>query len=282
MFSQRFSMPVLIAMPLVMLHSLTASSHGKEPIRLPIQLIQSNAVTEITVGSRRIQAGIDTGGGGIDLPADVIREAGGIPLEKVQQGRDAYGRDVPAPLFKVPAINIGGRTFRNVVVAQVEHQEGDGPPVAASIGRHFLHDFFIVIDYPHAAINLWPRNAKAADAGCGDTHIRMEKTKGESHLVVSTFATPAGPLKLLWDTGATYSVLKDAVAQELHLDLVTQGDTPFFRPGMISAAGQDFAPLEFVVLPVQPPADVQGFLGANFFSTHVVCMDYRRREILVR
>jgi hypothetical protein len=51
---------------------------------------------------------------------------------------------------------------------------------------------------------------------------------------------------------------------------------------MLSAASQDFGPLEFVVLPLKLPGDFEGILGGNFFERHVVCLDYQRREIRVR
>lgn len=61
-----------------------------------------------------------------------------------------------------------------------------------------------------------------------------------------------------------------------------RGQTPFYKLEALTADGQDFGPLEFVVLPARPPEDFQVFLGANFFSNHVVCLDYANREIRIR
>ncbi len=219
---------------------------------------------------------MDTGGGGIDLTEDVIRDAGGIRLKKMQEGTDAYGNVVTAPKFRIPLITIGGQTFHDLVVAQTGKPEGDGPPVSNSIGRHFLHDYLVVIDYAGSSITLWPPDASAAAAACGVMQVPMRRTIGESHLAVGKFTTPSGPLKLLWDTGATWSTLTESVVKDRHLPVVTRGQTSFYSPKVLSVSGQEFGPLEFVVQPVRSPAGVQGFIGANFFSNHVVCLDYRK------
>jgi hypothetical protein len=84
------------------------------------------------------------------------------------------------------------------------------------------------------------------------------------------------------DTGAQYSFIPDELARDRNLPLTNGGDTSFYRLEKLTAAGQDLGPLEFVVIPAKPPDDFQVFLGFNFFSKHVVCLDYKNREILVR
>jgi hypothetical protein len=66
------------------------------------------------------------------------------------------------------------------------------------------------------------------------------------------------------------------------LPTTRQGDTRFYGPVELSAGGQTFAPLEFVVLPLQLPRDFDGMLGTNFFTNYIVCLDYQRREVRVR
>jgi hypothetical protein len=272
-------LPILAGVLLPVSQSWAANVR-EAPLSLPIQIVESNAITEITVGTRKVKVGVDTGGGGIELDADVIRDAGGVPLNRKQQGNDAYGRESSVPLFRVPQMTIGGKTFRNVVVAQAEPNE-DGPAVPGSIGRHFLYQYLVVIDYPGSAIKLWPRDSEAGRATCGNTRMPMERTK-ESHLVISTFSTPAGSFRLVWDTGATYSALQDVFAADRKLALTDMQGTSFHIASSFKGGGQDFGALEFVVLPVQPPDRTHGFLGANFFSNHVVCLDYGKREVRIR
>jgi predicted aspartyl protease len=254
-----------------------------EPIRLPVTLMRSTPVTTITVGGRTVQAIVDTGGGILTLSRDVIDAAGGAKLEDTQVSNDALGNESTHTRFRMPVIDIGGRVLRDTVVIESALREArDSPPVLNSIGRQFLYQYLVVVDYAGGVITLWPPDPGNADrAKCGHTRISMEHTE-EEHLAVSVFETPSGRLRLLWDTGATYSMLPNAMAEKLRSETITRGNTEFYPSKMLTAAGQNFGPLEFVLLPLQPPKDFQGILGANFFAKHVVCFDYARREVRVR
>jgi hypothetical protein len=262
---------------------LDAIAQNAEPLRLPLTIIGSNPVTVITVGDRKVQAVVDTGGGGITLSEDVIRSAGGVRLADERVWNDAFGREHRVPLFKVPVIAIGGQTFHDVVVIQAsDWPKGEGPPVPNAIGQQFLGRYFAVIDYAGLTMTLWPPGTEhVASAACGRTHIPMEQTE-DSDLVVTEFDTPSGSFRLAWDTGATSSAISESLAASLRLETIDRDQTSFYTPTRLSAAGQQFGPMEFVVLPLQLPGDFQGILGANFFSDHVVCLDWEKREVRVR
>jgi len=112
----------------------------------------------------------------------------------------------------------------------------------------------------------------------------MKHTEEDNQLVVSDFETESGRIRLLWDTGATYSSLPETIAEKLRLPTIVRGpgSPKFYQSKMLSAAGQAFGPVEFVVLPLKLSGDFEGMLGRNFFEHHVVCLDYERREIRVR
>jgi gag-polyprotein putative aspartyl protease len=259
-----------------------AIAQGAEPLRLPLNIVRSNPVTKITVGSRTVQAVVDTGGGGITLSEDVIRAAGGVRLADERVWNDALGREYRVPQFKVPVVTIGGRTFHDIVVIQaVERPDDQGPPVPNTIGQQFLSRYLTVVDYAGLAITLWPPDTELKDAAdCGTTRIPMEQTE-DPGLVVTDFDTPSGSMRLGWDTGATFSALSESLVKSRRLQTFVRGQTSFYRPRRLSAAGQEFGRLDFVVLPLQLP-DFQGVLGANFFSDHVVCLDWVKREVRVR
>jgi hypothetical protein len=46
--------------------------------------------------------------------------------------------------------------------------------------------------------------------------------------------------------------------------------------------GTDFGPLELRLFDFGEPAEADGFVGANFFATHVVCVDFPNSRFLVR
>lgn len=264
------------------------ASQRADPIRLPLTFTRSTPVTTITVGGQAIQAIVDISGGDADgaltLSKEAIKSVDGISLGTAV-AIDEFGREFTRPRFKVSGVTIGGRAFQDMRVVQaVVHVAGDEPPVPNAIGKHFLSQYFVVVDYAGASISLWPPDTKnPAGMDCGRIRIPMEST-AEDRLAVSDFDTPSGRVRLLWGTSNTYSMLPETIAEKLRLATVTRGpNSPkFYQSKTLSAAGQDLGPLEFVVLPLKLPGDFDGVIGGNFFEHHVVCFDYGRREIRVR
>lgn len=254
-----------------------------DPIRLSLTFIQSNPVTTIDVEGRSIQAVVDTGGdGALTLSKEIIDSVGGVRLTETVGSTDPFGRESKRPSFRITAVTMDGQTFRNMAVVQAPiRAAGSGPPVPNAIGRQFLSQYFVVVDYPRASITL--SQPTAISMNCGSRRIPMEQT-AEADLPVSEFHTTAGRLRLLWDTGATYSALQEVTVEKLQLPTTVHGpNSPkFYQSKVLSAAGQDFGQVEFVVLALKLPGDFEGMLGRNFFDHHVVCLDYKRREIRVR
>ena len=221
--------------------------------------------------------------GALTLSKEAIASADGVRLGTAV-ANDAFGHEFTRPRFEVSGVTIGGQTFQNLrVVEALVHPGGDGPPVPNAIGKHFLSQYFVVVDYAGASISLWPPDTKEpAGMNCGRTRIPMVST-AEDRLAVSEFDTPSGRLRLLWSTGNSYSMLPETSVKKLRLATVTRGpNSPkFYESKTLSAAGQDLGPLEFVVVRLELPRDFEGILGGNFFGHHVVCLDYKRREIRV-
>jgi len=259
-----------------------------DPIRLPLTFVQSTPVTTIAVGGRSLQAIVDISGGDADgaltLSKEAIESAGGLSLGSAL-ANDASGHEFTRPRFKVSSVTIGSHTFDDIRVVQaLVPTEGDGPPVPNAIGKHFLSQYFVVVDYARESISLWPPDTRnPAEVNCGSARIPMEPTV-EGLLAVSDFYTSSGRVRLLWSTGNSYSMLPETLAGKLRLATVTRGpNSPkFYQSKTLSAAGHDLGPLEFAVLPLKLPRDFEGILGGNFFEHHVVCFDYQRREIRVR
>jgi hypothetical protein len=270
------------------LSSLAATApQDADPIRLPLTFVQSSPVTTISVDGLQVPAVVDISGGDADgaltLSRELIERANGVDLGRAVAS-DAYGHDFTRPRFRIPEINIGGQAFRNLRAVQavkVAGEEDTGPPNA--IGKHFLSRFFVVVDYANALITLWPPDTKDPVAvGCGRIRIPMERTE-EDRLPVSRFNTSAKSLRLLWSANG-FSALPETLVERLRLTTVTPepGSPKIHLSKALSAAGQNLGPVEFVVLPLKLPRDFDGMLGRNFFDSHVVCLDYRRREIHVR
>lgn len=258
------------------------------PIGLRIEFVQSTPVTAIKIGSESARAIVDTAAGDADgeltLTKEVIARSGGVRLGKAVM-RDALGREFAPERFRIPVVEIDGQVFRGVRAVQaVERADEGAPPVANVIGKHFLSRFLVVVDFANATVTLWPAGQhEQAAVNCGDTRIPMVATK-EERLAVSEFVMDSRRVRLAWGTASSYSLLTQASADRLDLETVQRApDSPaFFESKRFSVADRDFGSQDFVVLPVMLTPDFEGTIGRDFFDRHVVCFDYRRREIRVR
>lgn len=177
-------------------HPVVAAESG--PIRLPLSFVRSNPVTTITVGGRTVQAIVDRGGdGAVTLSKAVIDSARGVRLSGTLVTTNSYGMDLKKPHYRVPVVQIGGHTFKDMAVAQAPvWPPGQSPLVPNGIGRQFLSHYFVVVDFPHRAIT--PRTPSTKDAGmknCGRAWIPMESTHDKG-LVVGNFQTQSDRVQL--------------------------------------------------------------------------------------
>jgi hypothetical protein len=95
---------------------------------------------------------------------------------------------------------------------------------------------------------------------------------------VSMAETDHRAMRMLWDTGATYSFVKKTFADTHKLPM----ENPFYTSQRFSVGQEDFGPLQFVVLDLHDPGNVDGYIGYNFFVSHVVCIDPVKQVVRVR
>ena len=156
--------------------SAAVAPRNADPIRLPVTIIQSNPVTTLTIGAQTIQAIVDTGGGALMLGKEVLDSVRAIGLGDSVVSTNASGHDFEHRRFRVPSLTIGGHVFQDIVAIQALDTEAS--PIPNSIGRQFLSQYFVVVDYAGAAITLWPPSTKnLIQTRCGLTRIPMERTE---------------------------------------------------------------------------------------------------------
>ena len=264
---------------------LPAAGAASDPLRLPLEIRGNNPVTTIEVAGHEIQVGIDTGGGKLGLTPAALELAGAVELGgEPQSWTDSNGKVHTARRYRVPQVRIGGQAFAGLEAIEAE-EIPNGPAVANVIGREFLRQFIAIIDYPRHMMTLLPFGTPVAQLngqGCKDTRVRFEKT-GEPGLVITKVKLDGADLRLGWDTGAQYSALRASAVEALRLPVTpANGEKPaFYDAKRVAVGGADLGPLDFVVLPLGLPDEMDGVLGYNLFAGHVVCLDYLRGELRV-
>lgn len=280
---------LILDLPLTVLTAaaiLPAVGATQDPLRLPLTLTRNNPVTNIEVAGHEIKIVVDTGGGVLGLSPEALTQAGAVELaDEPTIWTDAQGQAHKARRFRVPQIRVGGRLFTNLDAIEAETIP-NGPPVPNVLGREFLRQFIVIMDYPGRVMTLLSpetTDAKAEAMGCKGTRVPFEPTRTEPGLAISRVKVDGATLRLGWDTGATYSSLPAGVvtAYQLPVAPAVGQKPPFYNTKRLIIGGSDFGPLEFVVLPLELPSDFDGMLGYNVFAKHVVCLNYGRSELRV-
>ena len=130
------------------------------------------------------------------------------------------------------------------------------------------------------AATIWiPAVASAHDVTLIPIRIQDgNNVASASGLMYSILITDGGPMKLAWDTGATYSLVQKAVIETRGLAL----QDGRYATDTLALGSRDFGPHRMVALDLAGAPHVDGVIGANFFARHRVCFDYGRRAVGVR
>jgi predicted aspartyl protease len=260
----------LVLLPLLMYADCFAA------IVIPIELEKGNPIASAQINGVPVRLVIDSGGGVVALKPDTIERVAATRTGTTRSSTDAYGNNSTQALFMLNTLELGGNTFSNIEAGEagkyVAETPGDG-----IIGRKFLNQFLAIYDYSSRKITLVkPRERASTDGKCRGT--RVSTIPDSDGIIVSIAKTDHRAMRMLWDTGATYSFVKKTFA-DMH-DLPVEN--PFYSSQRFMFGQHDFGPIQFVVLDASAPTNVDGYIGYNFFMTHVVCIDPRKRVVRIR
>lgn len=246
---------------------------------IPLALENGNAIVEAELGGTPVHLIVDTGGmGTLQLTESTVPRIDVRWLAETTTRTDALGNTFEGRQFFVERMVVGGVTFPNVPgFVRGESQGGvtGRLPADGVLGREFLRPFIARFDYPAGTLTLYRADQRAAaDAACRGHPIGTVPHPDDYW--VSEAATDHGRMRLIWDSGATYSVVTALAAERFRLPL-TDGA---YATRRFTLDDSDFGPLEVVVLDLLL-VGAEGLLGGNFFATHVVCVDGPRSRVIV-
>ncbi len=289
MLEQRdgFLIPVLV---------LLASCAGEVDDRaasasiVPIKLIGADPIVEVRVNGLPINVHFDIGTGGslalfpsklnqIEDKVLVDRSRGGV----AQDGPTGGGR----PIYQVDLIEIGGLALENARIGEDFHDEAFQKEFTARnyahgfLGRRYFLEHKIVIDYPKSELTIIPPDAPAEQQlECQGVELPLLRENEKDWGLVSNAVTDIGSLVVVWDTGFPANVVfkkwTDSAGLSYSVGNKIVSET-------LNINGHDFGPKTFEVWDWgsdRPPFD--GFIGYDFFSEHVVCVDFPNGAVFVQ
>jgi hypothetical protein len=252
----------------------------ERPIVIPVDIIDGNNIATAQVGDSTLRIHIDTGGyKTIGVTPSALDRLNVRFTSAAVVRTDGAGVKHAGRTFVIPEIALGGASFRDVPgFERKQATSGDfgGPaPFDAVIGRDFLVNYTVVVDYPDRRFELY-----SPDAGpqiCGSPTATMKTTS--DGLWTSEVTTDHGRFEMVWDTGAGgASFIQERLVRRLELPIRDDAYiTETFRIGRTK-----LGPTELVPIPLDGIADVDGLIGISVFASHRICFDFASRTVSVQ
>lgn len=251
------------------------------PVTVPMQIRGNFPIITVIVDGEPVPLIFDSGDNASLVLSQTARDRiKAAPTGTTQRMHDAKGNVIESPEFRVARVQIATATFADVIGRLDAHDPSfmaDQVGQQGYFGRSLLKSFKVVLDYPHRTMTLIAPDTveKGLPACRGTTVPFLPDWKGEP---VTTAQTDFGTLTLVWDTGAPVSLIRQGSAAEAQTQAIDEAITT----QRFDLSGSAFGPLQFQKYDFTELPGVDGFVGHNFFSKHVVCIDFPGQRLLVR
>jgi hypothetical protein len=249
------------------------------PVQIPIQVSDNFPVLTVKIAGMDVPVVFDSGDQStLVLQRDVLYQTKAVPTGAATQQRFVKGKVVQSMQYRLPRVQIGDVVFTNVVGREDVHDPDYQPADVGQkgfLGTGLLKSYVVAIDYPRRTMALIPRADTRAMAQCQGTAAPFSPAwHGEP---VTEAETDFGRVALWWNTGAPVSVISRSFLQSSRPHVSAGGVTS----QRFILGGSNFGPWRFEVWDVSLPSGFNGFVGYDFFSQHVVCLDFPGRRVVI-
>jgi hypothetical protein len=145
----------LVALTLLILRF--SAIRASEAIVIPVELKGGNNISTVRIDDVDLKTGIDTGGWhDIGIAPEAVAKLRVRFTGTFTEATDGGGNKFRLREFRIPALQLGGVTFRNILGDERRQAANGSPPFDAYIGRGLLERYTVVVDYPHQRFELYP------------------------------------------------------------------------------------------------------------------------------
>ncbi len=264
----------LVSIP-ILLAGCAPENHGSV---VPLTLRDNFAVVVVEINGKHVPLVLDTGNSvSVSLTKEAMERSGAIPLGDASKGMDVKGNLIESPRYKLARVQIGTAVFTDVIAELDVHDPSYQATQVGQegfLGTELLKGYNVMLDYPHRRMTLMSTANPSAD--CDGVAVPFSPAwKGEP----ATEVVPdAGRLVVWWDTGTPLSVLSRRYVQQTSWDVQQETVTS----NKLLIGGVDFGPWPFEVWDVSLPPGFNGFIGYDFFASHIVCMDFPEKKLVIQ
>jgi len=217
----------------------------------------------------------------VRLEQSVLDRIKAVPIPGVTIGLDAKGNRLRSPKFRLSRLQLGDAVFNDVIAELDVHSRTYHPPKVGQegwLGTGLLKSYEVVLDYPHRTMTLVPRAANdTASEQCRGAGVPFA-VKEQPTEPFTKADTDLGQLTLVWDTGSGLSLVSQKVVQQGHVKASNEDVTT----KRLVVGGTDFGPWQFKWMEMSLPPFFDGSIGYDFFATHVVCIDFPDKRVVIQ
>lgn len=259
-----------------------APATASSPMVVPLRLSRHFPIIVATIEGREVPLVFDSGDQStVALRQSVLAEIKAVRTSESTQLQFAQGPTVKSERFRIPRLQIGQAVFTDIIGRSDVHDPSYQATDAGQegfLGTGLFKAYEVVLDYRNRTMTLVPRmTGDSASASCRGTIVPFAATKAPAEPVTQV-ETDLGKFLAWWDTGTPTSVLSKRFVQAAW----PNQSKDRLKTRRFILGGRDFGPWPFDVWDITLPPWFSGFIGYNFFASHIVCMDFPDKRIVIR
>jgi hypothetical protein len=243
---------------------------------IDVSFQQRNAIALVKIGDEKLRVLVDSGGSsGISIRRELTTKLGIQPSDIQTESEDAFGKKTISVSLIVPKLVIGSESFFNIegkIWNAPRALQDLKPQIDGVIGRKFLNQFNVIYNFPDKSIQLIDKE-KPLSPYCKGVHFDISYI--EDGALTSTIKVQEGPLTILWDTGASYSFIKESVVTNRKLKVTDQ----IYRTKFIMDESMPDKPIDFIALGFHKPDSIDAIIGHDVFLKNKICIDNQNSTV---
>ena len=266
---------------LPVLAALASASASAQTV-LPLRLVDHFPIVVAKIDDQDIPLILNTGdSNSLVLKQSVLDRIKAMPTGKTIKGEDAKGSVMKSPEFLVSRLQLGDAVFTNLIARREMHAPTMPEPKVdhgGELGTGLLKAYEVIVDFPRLTLTLVPHQANDSPSeDCRGISVPFAAKEAPTEPVTKA-DTDLGALTLWWDTASGDSFVSQKVVQRAHVPFTNEDVTS----KRLVLGGTDFGPWRPKWMEMSLPLFFDGVIGHYFFATHVVCMDFPNRRLLLQ
>ncbi len=237
----------------------------------------------------------------VDLGSKFHTELDKVTLDRLQKKPNGMASWVniksikyTLPQFILPQISLKSIVIHDVKVVETSHIQDNtlwSPPdneklmgrvePVGFLGKPLFEKLNLLLDLHHSIIVISNQKDQLEKEGYHiHSYIKVPIELTKKHVIVNA-ETELGPVRLVLDSGATWTIIKNSTLKEKSYSGTEHG-LPIFISSFFKMGGCDFGKkkIHFYSFPKEA-GSIDGVLGVDFLKEHIVYIDFKHKTAYI-